>query len=236
MRKALRYGLWAAAVWMALCAVPGGAGAQILEPNRIRIGGGLGAGGLHFVFKPSLDIHWRRLMLRAAPGLFYWNVGLSYQIGYYRPRRRQDRPFFIHAVYADDWFLTQTRRRLNNNTYKYDQRMYMLLFGIRAKMDYRRRVYLDFSIGPMVMQERFRQPLEGPPIEDRWRVFPMAEFRIGGLIQTHKVHHQILPGQEHLRRERFMFWKKDRGARRTRSGSVSRRPSTTGGQAPTPAP
>jgi hypothetical protein len=205
---------------------------QILEPHRIRIGGGLGAGGLHFIFKPSLDLHWRRMMLRAAPGLFYWSASFSYRVGYYRPRRRQDRPLFLHAVYANDWALTTLRRRLNQNTFKLDQEMFMLLLGIRAKMDFRSRVYLDFSLGPAVIHERYAQPLEGPAVPDRWRVYPMAEFRIGGVIQRHKVHHQYLPGQERLRRERFMFWKKDRGLRKNRGSGVSSRPTTTGGQAP----
>ncbi len=219
---------WLRVAAVALLLLHSIAQAQILEPHRPKIGISVGALGMHYVFKPSFDFHYRGFSARVAPGLFYMSGGISQRLGYYRPRHRQDRQLYIHAYYADDWFLSKTRRSLLSRQFKTDQDIYMLLLGIRYKMEPLNRIYAEFSVGAMYMVEHYAPVLE-EPIPDRHYVYPMLEFRIGGIFFAHRVRHQYLPGQEKMRRQRFNVFRK-------KSQEIRGRGANVGAGAPSSAP
>ena len=181
--------------------------AQINEPTRLKFGASIGAGGLHLYAKPSFDLHYGGTAIRFSPGLFYLSGGISQQIGYYRKRVRQDRPLFLHFSYHDDYFLTNIRRRQNDGL-KYDQDMYMLTLGIRAKLDYLRRVYFEFAVGGMLLVEKYRNGSDGTAIPNRNAVYPMVEVRLGGVAQSHKMRHQYQPDERPTFFERLAFWRR----------------------------
>jgi hypothetical protein len=212
----------------ALLLFAGLAPAQILEPHRPKIGMSVGALGMHLVFKPSFDFHYRGFSARAAPGLFYISGGISQRIGYYRPRHRQDRQLYVHFYYHDDWLLSRTRRSVLSREFKRDQDIYMLMLGIRYRMEPLNRIYFEFNVGAMYLVEHYN-PVREEPVPSRHYVYPMLEVRIGGIFFTHRVHHQYLPGQEKLRRQRLNPFRK-------RTREIRGRGANVGAGAPSSAP
>jgi hypothetical protein len=170
--------------------------AQLQEPNRVRTGLSLGVGGVHAYLKPSFDVHYRGTELRLAPGPFYLSGGLSQRIAYFKPMQRRDRPIYLHAYYHNDVFLSHLLREApdDGGARLTNRQGLMALIGLRANLNYRKQMYVEGSIGALLMIDQFSQPA-GANVGPRHTFLPMLEFRLGGLFVSHKVRHVQAVGE-----------------------------------------
>ncbi len=161
--------------------------AQIIEPKRLKLGASLGAGGLYTFLSPSFDFHKGGFNARIAAGPFYYGIGLSHHIGYYRGKIRRDRPMFLSINVIDDYLLAGVLNR-NQKTPRIDLKAGMLMWTIRANLNHRGTVYCEGGFGAMFAMERIK--LDNGNVKKVNHILPMVEFRIGGTFLNRKYYPQ----------------------------------------------
>lgn len=163
--------------------------AQDDEPNRLRFGASLGAGGVHTYVKPSIDLHYSGTTLRIAPGLFFLSGGVTqrlFPLKYrflQRPPFRTRTPLILSAYYHYGWGLTGKPLNKESGLSRDGLHLFMLMFGLHGKLDRLNRVYWEGSVG-------LASSLSMYPDGNKLSFFPMAEIRLGGIIQLHKIYKQ----------------------------------------------
>ena len=159
-------------------------GPKKMEPHRLHWGGSVGTGGVHFIFTPSFDLHWRMLSLRLAPDPWYLSASFTSRVGYYRRHVRTDRPMLLSFAYHNDVFLAEKSPEPGVKTRK-DRQIFMGMWGIHADLDHLGRVYFEGLVGGMLIWDQFH-PLNGQVPNDRFFPLPVVEFRVGAIYQSHK--------------------------------------------------
>jgi len=165
------------------------------QPHRLRFGASVGTGGVHVFCKPSLDLHHRGTSLRLAPGLLFLSMQFQHQLLSLQPNnRRQPLPLFMSFGYHRDWLLGKNLWLTKSPELPKRSQLHLhtVMFGLHFRNDLLDRTYWEIAAGPMLIRERYH-PLGDRLIEDRFRVVPMIEIRLGGVLQLHKHYHRRWP-------------------------------------------
>lgn len=163
--------------------------AQWLKVDRWEFGFSGGFGGLHTWFKPSFDIHKGRNTLRLAPGPWHMSAGIQRKIGWFQPKRRDDRQILLSFNYHNDWLLANIPR----GEYKKDHQVYQLMPGIHVNLNHTGVWYFQVSGGLQYTHERLRSWENREIFSARDYFSPMGELRIGGKFLHRKQHVQKFP-------------------------------------------
>lgn len=166
--------------------------AQLFEPKKFKFGGSVGAGGIHFFGKPSVDVHYWNTTFRFSPGLYYISAGITQKVAYLpawnRKVRPKDRPIILSANYSVNYLLSDILEKQRD----IDRKIFMALIGLRYNTNWVKSVYFEFSVGAMHVNEVIKT-IETEELAKRKFWYPMIEIRLGGIIVSHKEKFQVLP-------------------------------------------
>ena len=161
--------------------------AQLYEKPSINFGLGLGAGGNHFILKPSIDVFYGKFDLALAPFLDYFSVGLRYKFGRYHYCNKLTPHFpniYIGYSYHHSWLLGK-KMFFNRDVSKVQ--LHTIIVGLHKDLDYRRIIFIEGGIGGSYAKRYF-------PTLNGWRdaFYPAFEIRMVGVFQSRKIKQQKL--------------------------------------------